>query len=418
MFKNSLAALFLFLFVYGISFAGIAINSSKIVVLAMILFCFLKLRFRISIHKDVLFFGGVSSILMMISLICTVVIHQTSDFQLGYGYFLLVFESLLGSILFYKLFLSGKDLNYVLKLFILIAFIQALIIIAMLMIESFRELVYAVSKQDMSYVAERYGGFRGFGLASSVTYDLAVLMSIPLMFISYLVLMGKVNKIKYLFVWVTICLAIVMTGRTGIFGILLSLLIILYNVKTNTIKVLAISLGFIAALSTILPVILYQYFYESYVVINEAIVPYATEIFSQDEYFVTRSTDILLESYFMPEVDTFLWGDGYYSDNNIRYRHSDSGYIKHLIFYGLLPSLLLYGLYIITFTKIYNIVRLNKYLPQMIVLLMVYFFIAHLKGDIFIASGMNIKLLLLIFVCFVYNKPGYKNKIFNTSQFN
>ena len=63
---------------------------------------------------------------------------------------------------------------------------------------------------------ERYDGFRGLGFAGSVTYDLAVFMSIGLMCMAYLSKVQVYNKLYWSISFIIIASAMIITGRTGL----------------------------------------------------------------------------------------------------------------------------------------------------------------------------------------------------------
>ena len=68
----------------------------------------------------------------------------------------------------------------------------------------------------------------------------------------------------------------------------------------------------------------------------------------------TSSSEVLQTMYFQVSEKTFFLGDGYWINPNGfgYYMGTDAGYMRHILYYGLFPSLFLYLLYIYGFYKI------------------------------------------------------------------
>lgn len=74
------------------------------------------------------------------------------------------------------------------------------------------------------------------------------------------------------------------------------------------------------------------------------------------------STDKLTnEMYFMPEDWTFIFGDGFYTNNDgSYYMHTDAGVLRHILFYGILGELLGYALLVLPVIWISKLLKKNK----------------------------------------------------------
>ena len=160
--------------------------------------------------------------------------------------------------------------------------------------EIFRNFIYSIANLNAEQLMERYGGFRGFGFASSVTYDLAFLLSMPLIFISYLMSYTNKNTIYYIFSWIIIFAAIIMTGRTGWLGVAFSLLFFLLNIKkTNTLYSI---LKFIVLLFILISSVLFilsSYYPKVYSLFILSVVPYGFEMFINFYAALTSLVSIL-----------------------------------------------------------------------------------------------------------------------------
>jgi hypothetical protein len=344
-------------------------------------------------------------------------LHGTEDFSIAYAFFLMLVESLLGATLIYSLYLNRYNFYQLLHYFIIVALIQSFIILVMLFSEGIREFIYSISSLNAEQLMLRYNGFRGFGIASSVTYDLAFFLSITLIFIAFLLSKGSKNRIFYVFSWLIISSAILMTGRTGWIGIGFSLIILVTHFKNKSAlrSILLLLLVFVVGVPALLS-FLSIFMPLKYEVVINSIVPYALEMFInfyEKGDFSTYSTIAVMDMYFMPPLETLLIGDGYFSnpDGQGYYMNVDAGYLRLVLFFGVFGSLVLYLSYVYMFFRIYRYTEVYKGFKMTVVLLSLSYFIVQWKGVIMSNSSMNIKLVLLLFVFLVFS--FYKNKAVN-----
>ena len=411
--------LVLFFFVFGIPFYNIPLNSSKLTLIFLIIYYLVKkIRCKdisFKFNKDILFISFWIIISIVLSLLSNI-LNGTNDFYIAYSFLLMLIETLLGSYLLYILFLKRYKFYDILNFFIAIALLQSIIILGMFVSEFIREFIYSIANLNAEQLMQRYGGFRGFGLAGSVTYDLAFFISIPLMFISYLLSQSKKDKAYYISAWIFIVFAILMTGRTGWVGIAFSLLILLYNFKSkNALNSMVKFISILFILTIILSIVLKNYYPEAYNVLIYSIVPYAFEMFINfydTGSFSVRSMEILENMYFLPSLKTLIIGDGYFKNpfGFGYYMHVDAGYLRMILFYGVFASLVLYIMYIYIFLKIYFKTKIYKKFNIVILMLCLYYFIVQWKGVIMSNSGMNIKLVFIIFIYVVYSMKDLKLK--------
>lgn len=87
------------------------------------------------------------------------------------------------------------------------------------------------------------------------------------------------------------------------------------------------------------------------------------------------------DMYFMPGVDTLLFGDGQYlNDDGSYYMHTDTGYMRGMLYFGVIGLLLLYGIYVfLCLWGIYCSAEMyKKYMCEVMLLLL---FLEEYKGD-------------------------------------
>lgn len=405
----SIAVVFLFLFIFGPSVDFLPVTTARLVWGVMFLYVAVKLFSRL---KDRYVVPNSLSIVIFILLLLSIIslsfniIHGTNDYTLRNAYLGILVESLFGSLLFYYIFLKGKDFFYFIKLIASVAFMQSLIIIIMLLDSSFREFIFNISIGTQESLFDRYGGFRGLGFAHSVTYDLAIFLSIALIFINYYVVSCnmKISVLAWVVVYAVIVIATLLTGRSGWLGILFSLFIIIFSIKKYS------SIKYIFSLSVFVSFfsfVLFSVFYQDPVF--QRVYGYAFEMFINLFYsgaLSTGSSDVLLKQmYFFPSDSTFWFGDGYWVNpfGDGYYMHTDAGFMRHILFYGIFPSIILYGLYAFVFVKIFSI-KLNRIFFYFIIFIFLIFIAGQFKGNFLIGSAMNVKLLFLLFVFAIYHK--------------
>lgn len=412
-----------FLFVFGIQLNLLPINTSKMVFLYLILYFILKNK-RVIVPKELVLMISWLLILMLLSFIRTFTSLITYDYAVPYAYFIFIFEAVIGS---YLLVILIDSLDYsfekFIEIFIYICFIQSLIIILMFINPVIRDFLFSIVKNVNIGLFERMGGFRAFGLAGSVTYDLSVFLSIGIMLISYKIINSTNYKLIYLFFYLTIFMAIILSARSGFIGVALSALYILVNIKywKDIRKIAFITIKIILMIIIVLFLIMNFLSYETLEIIFLKLAPWAFEMFinlSTSGKIGTASTKRLMEMYFPLSEKTLLIGDGYWrsiAETDRYYMHTDAGYMRHTLFYGLPISLLLYCFYIIFFYYNSKIAQYlgNKKFSILIYFLAFYYFLLHAKGDFLLGSGMNIKLFCLLTTYFIYKKYKFENKPFS-----
>ncbi|MBR0142294.1 MAG: hypothetical protein IJM19_08620 [Ruminococcus sp.] len=93
--------------------------------------------------------------------------------------------------------------------------------------------------------------------------------------------------------------------------------------------------------------------------------------------FNNKSVDNLQHMFFMPEFDTILFGDGYYTVGGLYYMHTDSGIMRNILFWGILGSFLSYEM---TVASMIYLKDLSKILFAIMVASFAFF---EYKGDVY-----------------------------------
>ena len=122
--------------------------------------------------------------------------------------------------------------------------------------------------------------------------------------------------------------------------------------------------------------------------------------FIDGEGISTRSTDALKDMYFPIPIDTFLIGDGYYSDpynEELYYMRTDAGYMRMILYFGSIFSFIFYSIIMVIFYKTYKNFKMDIYKARIFILLGVIYFVMQYKGTFINASSMAIKLMFFMY---------------------
>lgn len=111
--------------------------------------------------------------------------------------------------------------------------------------------------------------------------------------------------------------------------------------------------------------------------------------FIEEGEFSSTSTNILFERmYFVPDIKAFLIGDGLYTDplTGAYYMGTDVGFLRAIMFYGIIPTLLMYTAVLIPVIGLYNRLKgsiRRKYVIYLLILLAMLLIIFEIKGGIY-----------------------------------
>lgn len=390
----------------------------------------MKRRKKIFLPQDMRTVLGGWTLLIIYSFFLLIA-KRTYDFSLFYSELLFVIEHLLGA--FTMVFLLAKigkrDHDSIMLMLVNIITVQAIIMLLSVVYPDMKNLVFSILKEDTRMlINERYGGFRGVGLAASTTYDLAVLQSIGLMIIPLLL---KVQmKGLFFFKYVVILLSVLISGRTGFIGIIFSFILILLSCIGRKLTILSKTViirlwkscmyGF--CILSIIVLLCYKFISPDLkFMIDEYIIPYAFEMFISYEEtgtMETHSSNYLVEWYSnIPHTDV-VFGDGRYVDpfdEQFYYMGMDAGFLRHYFYFGLIGTFFLMLIYGKIFSRLLSFSRRNLLLFAFYVFLIIYFILAHVKGDFLLGSNMNVKFLLLLYCSYYLSTYLNEKNSFNSS---
>lgn len=95
------------------------------------------------------------------------------------------------------------------------------------------------------------------------------------------------------------------------------------------------------------------------------------------------SGDILIERmYWMPNINTLILGDGHYMNSDSSYyMHTDAGYMRIILYFGIIGAFLVYMLYILLWLWGKQVNKYDKDIKYICEMLLLFFFIEEYKGD-------------------------------------
>lgn len=346
-------------------------------------------------------------------------INGSKDMSILYAFVLFIINHFLGSLLFIQLLKRTNRLNknYIIRLIIVLAFIQALLILLMLLFPGFRDVCFSLTAIERESLLKRYNGIRGLGMASSVTYDLGVIQSISLILISYKVVNSKLEKKDsyfYIITYITIFISICVTGRTGFIGVLFSVFLILsyimYDRKKYKGKFFKIIIRGFIIVFIIAAVSFWILGKEKVLIICDNVSKYAFEmIYSYEEtgsFSIGTSENLIkmVKNFSNINLKSFLIGDGRYAGEGIfYYKGTDIGFFRQIYFFGIIGVLQLLLIYFYIFKNIQSSLESDRYLKISFLFIEIYYFIANIKGDFLISCGSAISMLLIFYFTFTAN---------------
>lgn len=161
-------------------------------------------------------------------------------------------------------------------------------------------------------------------------------------------------------------------------------------------------------------VMLFIYFlYINIPLVNEKLYVYSRYVFQfAYNYFNTGSASVsslegLQNMYFYPDGDLIFGHGKYTNESGGYYLGTDAGYMRFLLYFGGVGSLLIYGVFIFPILYVYLIkpIKLNGLLFGITLILMT--FILHYKGEVVLYNVAYMKVVFFV----VFN--DYFKKIYN-----
>ena len=252
-----------------------------------------------------------------------------------------------------------------------------------------------------------WGGWSGYGATMQCTLALAFACA------NSILSAGNIRKqTKYLFLSGAFMIGNSFYGRTGLaISIVCMLLTVLFAVSRKRIKyivrIILMAVGMIVVLLLM----------RKYVSAIESWFHWVFSILSNYKklghfYDSDGSVEtILTRMYWMPELETLLFGDGFYTDGMYYYMHTDSGIMRPILYYGVVHyilSLVAYFIIVYQFCKTLaaerSLLFQRKYRRYIFFMFFIMSMIFEIKGESFCT------LIGMIFpIAFMARKDGNRD---------
>ena len=281
--------------------------------------------------------------------------------------------------LFVIAFLKIKGMN-ILETVVYAFVIQGVIQVLSMFIEPFREATNVFRPQTAIIMGQwKYSGIRGLAVSSNVFFALAV--SYGLVFVLWALyrdfVFVSVPRYKKVIMLMILAFGGFSAGRTSFIGLALGGCI--YFVKDKRYKRYITTRRIIsyvaAAVSLVVVLVVLQ---KSGVFQSDQakhLSNYVLEIVNTGT--TTSSDELFNQMYFKMDFETFLIGRGYYSgENGMYYMNTDAGFMRNILYFGMLGFLLLLALQILYFYMGNGSKRINRWIILGFLLIM------HIKGEV------------------------------------
>ncbi len=319
----------------------------------------------------------------------TPVLHQTYDFGYYARFFYFTILILAGVDVFifinknikvensYKVYV-----NAFIRVTVFYIFFSYLFLIFPFIKNIWLSLIYQeISHEELTQVGlyvTRWGisGFSGYAFTIICTFALIL----QIMKINE----TKIN-LKEFFILLVLFSGNVLYGRIGIVASVFSLIAwILYStVISGKIRVF---IYFVFMLMFVMSILIYWYLTspELASTLSWAITPFINFI-TTGEMNNYSANHLMYDMYFMPSSLTFLFGDGRYMADGSYYMHTDAGFMRLMLYSGVISQMFLYGGILFLLYAVYkNYSQVNKKMAFLIAMLFWgVFLVFEFKGEMF-----------------------------------
>jgi hypothetical protein len=406
----------LFFFIYNPPLSFFPVNSGIIVGGLFFILYLLQLLVKISLSKTIKFNKHLLMVITIISLLVVYsflvpLLNGSPDFQKYKSYLSFLLFYLPGAFGIVALFKKYFTATECLKILILITVLQSIIMLLMFVNPDIKNFFFSLLRDAEDRIKQNRvsGGFRFLGLAFGGSWDLSIVQSLGMMAIALLIKTDRSqNNLKNALFFLLLLVSVFLAGRTGVFGILLSFLLLLIPVRITEIPLYKMTkfIVFLCLVTIPMVFIIRNKIPDTVLdIIQKNFLPWAAEMFQNDNGIVleTKSSNELKTMYFIPSGKTILLGDGYYQnpvDKDRYYMDTDAGYMRHLLFYGIFGSLLLLLLYLLIFYQMYKFSS-SPAVRLFVIFMGIYFFVAHAKGDLLGGADMPVKTLFFLYAVII-----------------
>lgn len=402
-----------FVFIYNVPFTGSPLSGSKLMIIFMAAWLFIRSR-KIVFTKKLIKIVAWMIVLLFYSL-ANVFLQRTGDFALVYAEILFILNHILGCVLLVNLLqtMGKSQVKDILHMLVVISFVQSIIIILSMLISPFNTFISRIAFiEGRDNLQLRYGFARGYGLAASVTYDLAVCQAFAIIFIPYLIQKTKNSRMKMFYILSSfpILFSILTLGRTGLIGVGLALIYIFresIKMRSKLIKNLLYVIGLFMIISIV-------FLINTDSALISSMKTYVFEgfdtLFTTGKFQTHTWTNLMnmWNKIYDFSLKTWIVGDARYTDGARYYMRTDIGVMRDILYFGIIGCVLLVVEYLVIYKTIKNNAP-DRQFVFMIQLIFIFLMVAHFKGEFLLACGTGICMVLVIALVQypIKNREGY-----------
>lgn len=407
----SIASILIFFYLFNVKLPFFYSTSIVATVLSLIFIGKIPLKDLRSLYldKSYLIYFGLLSFFCILCLIFPIV-RGSYEFSLLYtavpSFFFIFTAPIIGAFVYS---LIGKSSSRTLLVINAAFYIQSCIIFISFLSPTFRSLVQIFQDESQTVLANSYygGGVRGLALSGGLFFSLSTLFVYNFCILAYRNIRRDISYAELVFIFITIGAALT-AGRAALFGVVLyflSFFILMPNFRRGAKFVIFRPVRYIAAMSFFL--LLMFYLAQQLGVDEKQINDFSRFAFEfiykyfDEGSLSTSSTDRLGEMLYFPEISTFFLGDGVYNTpGGGYYGDTDSGYMRPLLFGGVL--FLLYTFY----ASAYLLIRMLKFQRHriLIAMLIASFALLNIKGEVYFYNSTFLCFLVLIYSAILLDK--------------
>lgn len=376
---------------------------------------------RILKNKRVLFIFSFLIIIIMYSLFIPTLL-RTYDYSIIKTLINQLINLIIG-ILIYSLYYKKNDTNKILQNLIYVFIFQSVIQIVSFVSPGINDFLNHFRTDDVILRGQLgYGGIRGLSISGSAFFGLAV--SYGLIIIYYLdnwtKLFPKYPILRIVF-FASVLFGAISSARISLVGLILGSFYVLiswilkYKHGLRITKFSKRSYKSIVITTLLVLIIIYitqtAFNNDRFIVQFERFQSFALEIFkttNNSGRFSTSSTDVLFgKMYFPIDFKTFVIGDGMYSNSfGSYYMGTDAGYMRNILFFGVIGILLLFCYQILFFDWRWNKNNLRN------IFIMFFILISHIKGETlgFLIMMQNMLFILHLRNCILLNQQSIEHR--------
>lgn len=404
-----------FFYIFGFSFkGGSGFNSSWLVAIYLIANLFTKKRYlnkviwflKTKYFKNIIFLYLTINVYIFVVLI----VNKSIDFSFVFTFLHMFILICVGILLFFYYYIQGKESEVV--NYIIIAFVaQSIIEWMAFSLPIFKEFINYTKSASTIALGESYGGIRANALSGSDFFGLSSAFAVVfLIFWSSKNTLFKNNLIIKILIYIVLITGTFFSGRTGYVGLGVSIIYLclmrLHHVrKMNSFSIRVRDVVFsgfvIVAIFFLVKMFISQYITNINI---ENLFNFTFQAIINKKNtgsFDISSLQSLRNMYIKIDPITFFIGDGRYMlDTGGYYMGTDVGYLRVILFMGIIGLLMLFLLQIFILKPRKG---LEKLLKKMLLLLLM---ILNLKGEVFVWGQILVAIIILYSLqdLFVFNR--------------